>query len=213
MDGKTHRLGGICFGIGTAIFLFGIPQEIKETSLAATLIFSSSIGSLLPDIDHHNSTITNQIKRGGREILELPLKILGVKPKRRKRKKKTNHQLKQAEIKRQKREAKRPQALRHRGITHSPFFAMLLLILMLLFYPSYSPLFQPYYFMVCLGIFVGIMSHLVLDGITQQGIPLLAPVTYQRYNLIFKLSEKRHKLNVIIVMVIITTALVCFQVK
>lgn len=208
MNGKTHRAGGICFGIATAVCLWGVPQTPSEAALAVTLIAGSSVGSLLPDIDHHNSTITNQLKRGCRDILEFPLRLLGFKPKRRKVKKKRPKQ----DNSQRKRDARRPKAFRHRGITHSPFLIMLVFLLLLLLYPGFKPWFQPYYFMLSFGLFVGMVSHLFLDALTKDGIPLLAPLTYQRFKLM-KLTTGKHELMVLILMVIVTTAVVCFQIK
>lgn len=210
MKGKTHRAGGICFGIVTATCLWGIPETPIETAMAVTLVAGSSFGSLLPDIDHHNSTITNQIKRGFRNAWEFPLRLLGFKPKRRKPKKSIHSR--ETDQKQQKRNRNLPKALRHRGITHSPFLVMLVFLLLLLLYPGFSPWFQPFYFMLCFGLFVGMLSHLVLDGLTKDGIPLLAPITYKRFRFM-RLTTGKHEFLVLLLMVILTTALVCFQVK
>ena len=211
MNGKTHRAGGICFGVATAACLWGVPQTPTEIALATTLIASSSLGSLLPDIDHHNSTITNQLKRGCRDILEFPLRLVGFKPKR-KYKKKTKRQQKKSDTKQQRRSRRLPKALRHRGITHSPFLVMLIFLLSLLLYPGFSSWVQPYYFMFSFGIFVGMVSHLFLDGLTKDGIPLLAPLTYQKFRLL-KLTTGKHEFIVLILMVIVTTAIVCFRIQ
>ena len=211
MNGKTHRAGGICFGVATAACLWGVPQTPTEIALATTLIASSSFGSLLPDIDHHNSTITNQLKRGCRDVFEFPLRLFGFKPKR-KRKRKTPRQQKKAEVKQRKRSRRLPKALRHRGITHSPFLVMLIFLLSLLLYPCFSHWLQPYYFMASFGVFVGMVSHLFLDGLTKDGIPVLAPLTYQKFRLL-KLTTGKHEFIVLILMVIATTAIVCFRIQ
>lgn len=55
MTGKTHLLGGIMFGAGTAIAIQSDPIS------AGILITSATVGSLVPDIDHPNSMISRKL--------------------------------------------------------------------------------------------------------------------------------------------------------
>jgi Predicted membrane-bound metal-dependent hydrolases len=59
MIGKTHMLGGAAAGVLASAY-FQLPFE---TALATTAI--STLGSLIPDIDHKNSKISNTAKPVG----------------------------------------------------------------------------------------------------------------------------------------------------
>ena len=67
----------------------------------------------------------------------------------------------------------------HRGFTHSPIVAMVALLLGIYFtdYISNPLLFTN----VIMGIFVGVMSHILLDGLNVQGIPLMYPFNKKKY--------------------------------
>ena len=71
--------------------------------------------------------------------------------------------------------------LPHRGVTHSLLACLLLtggLALLLAELPAWSIRGLPFAF------FVGYMSHLAADGMTQRGIPLLLPLTRRRFHLL-----------------------------
>lgn len=62
MLGKTHKVGGICAGVCTAVLLAPKLELTASPTLAvAGLLFGSLFGSLLPDIDHPNSTISHKM--------------------------------------------------------------------------------------------------------------------------------------------------------
>ncbi len=173
MDGKTHQFGGICSGIIVGSFLLNTsPLTLSTVALGGCLLIGSSIGSLLPDIDHHNSTIRNKMRL----------------TKKRSTSKGWKAQLK--ERRRQKREKRLPEGLRHRGITHTPFLAMVIMIGLLLLYPTIPLSIQSYYFMFAVGLFTGILSHIFLDALTVKGVPLLGPITYKKFRLL-KLKTNR----------------------
>lgn len=172
MDGKTHQLGGVCSGIIVGSFLLSTaPLTLSTGALGGCLLMGSSLGSLLPDIDHQNSTIRNKMRLT---------------------KKRSTSGWKAAlkEHRRQKREKRLPEGLRHRGITHTPFLAMILMIGLLLLYPMIPASIQAYYFMFALGLFTGILNHIFLDALTVKGVPLFGPITYKKYRLL-KLRTNR----------------------
>jgi len=65
MTGKTHMLGGAAAGVFASVY-FQLPFE---AALATTAI--STLGSLVPDIDHKNSKISNAAKPVGTVISTL----------------------------------------------------------------------------------------------------------------------------------------------
>lgn len=207
MDGKTHQFGGICSGIIVGSFILQTaPPTLSTLAVGGCLLMGSSIGSLLPDLDHHNSTATNRLKQGVFNCVTLPLRLVGLKPTRRKQK----HRMSQPDRQR-KLDAKRPPALRHRGITHTPFLAMVLMIGLLLAYSFIPSSVQAYYFAFSLGLFTGILNHIFLDALTKKGVPLLGPITYKRFNLM-KLTTGRDEWIAILLMIILASASVYFNV-
>lgn len=64
--------------------------------------------------------------------------------------------------------------LRHRGVTHTILFNMILAAAV--FYPYYIYKMDKYYFYFALGAAVGLFSHLLFDSITIQGCPLWSPL-------------------------------------
>ncbi|MCA9941551.1 MAG: metal-dependent hydrolase [Anaerolineales bacterium] len=71
--------------------------------------------------------------------------------------------------------------LPHRGITHSLLTCLLLtglLALLVSFMPAWPTRGLPFAFLV------GYVSHLVADGVTKTGIPLLMPLTRHRFHLL-----------------------------
>lgn len=63
MDGKTHKLGGICTGLVLTIKYVQYEQQNLYAILPCAALFTGSvIGSLLPDIDHQDSTIGKKFK-------------------------------------------------------------------------------------------------------------------------------------------------------
>ena len=194
MDGKTHQFGGVCTGIIVGSFLLSTaPITLSTVALGGSLLIGSSIGSLLPDIDHHNSTIRNKMRLNKKCPAPESFKA------------------KRRERRRQKREKRLPEGLRHRGITHTPFLAMVIMIVLLLLYPVIPISIQSYYFMFALGLFVGILSHIFLDALTVKGVPLLGPITYKKYRLM-KLRTNRDEWVACGLMIILAGASIYFNV-
>lgn len=193
MDGKTHQFGGICSGVIVGSFLLSTaPLTLSTVALGGCLLIGSSIGSLLPDIDHHNSTIRNKMRLT-------------------KKRPATGWKAALKERRREKREKSRPEGLRHRGITHTPFLAMLMMIGLLLLYPMVALSVQSYYFMFAVGLFTGILSHIFLDALTVKGVPLLGPITYKKYRLL-KLRTNRDEWVASALMIILAGTSLYFNV-
>ena len=119
MLAKTHILGGVAAGLGTATIYPADPWIITAAAAA---------GALIPDICHTGSTI-------GKKLPVLS-KIISM-------------------------------VFGHRTFTHSLAFLGLAAWLM-------SAL--PLHIDVVLGIIVGMASHLLLDGMTKNGIKLFYPL-------------------------------------
>lgn len=63
MDGKTHKLGGICTGLVLTVKYVQYEQQSLYTILPCAALFAGSVvGSLLPDIDHQDSIIGKKFK-------------------------------------------------------------------------------------------------------------------------------------------------------
>lgn len=65
----------------------------------------------------------------------------------------------------------------HRGMLHSPFFVILLSMLFGYLYAYVCPIALVGNMMI--GFLVGYISHLILDLLTAQGLPLLFPFTWE----------------------------------
>lgn len=63
MDGRTHRVGGICTGIICAEMLTNLDFSTKETTIQNLVIIGmATIGSLFPDIDTKTSIISKEMR-------------------------------------------------------------------------------------------------------------------------------------------------------
>lgn len=61
MLGKTHRIGGFCFGIGTLDILGILGLAINPVTTVG-YVAGSGLGSLIPDLDHQGSLLSNELK-------------------------------------------------------------------------------------------------------------------------------------------------------
>ena len=68
MTGENHKMGGLCIGVITAYYSMRLSAapEIQDAIFFAPVF--TTIGSLLPDIDVPNSTISRRFKRLSRFI-------------------------------------------------------------------------------------------------------------------------------------------------
>lgn len=62
MLGKTHKIGGLCTGILISNMYIGTNLTSNNIKLALLFTGASVLGSLIPDIDHRGSTISNKNK-------------------------------------------------------------------------------------------------------------------------------------------------------
>lgn len=62
MKGKTHKVGGFCSGAIVTTLLLKPPYTPDKIFLAGVLISGAIFGSLIPDIDHPESTIGKKVK-------------------------------------------------------------------------------------------------------------------------------------------------------
>lgn len=150
MMATTHRLGGIAAGITTAALI--------HTDITGTVIILAGalIGSIFPDIDNKNSQISHKmpitalVVSVGKYIIRI---ITSSLPK--KQKQYINS------------------LIGHRGFTHSLvgsiIFPAIVILIGLLF-----KLKTRYVLLASLSIFIGCLSHLVLDMFSG-GVPLFMP--------------------------------------
>lgn len=62
MNGYTHKIGGTCAGITAVTLALQQPISPEKLAVSAFIIAGAAVGSLLPDIDHKNSTISKKHK-------------------------------------------------------------------------------------------------------------------------------------------------------
>lgn len=62
MLGKTHQIGGACSVIVLGSFLFPPPLSPAMLLYGGVMVAGSTLGSLLPDIDHTQSKISQKAK-------------------------------------------------------------------------------------------------------------------------------------------------------
>lgn len=62
MNGYTHKIGGTCAGLIATCLALQAPVSPEKIAVSALIVTGATIGSLLPDIDHKNSTISKKHK-------------------------------------------------------------------------------------------------------------------------------------------------------
>lgn len=151
MMGKTHKLGGVCAGTIASACMIQTPITTEKLILTGIVLGTSIIGSLLPDIDHTNSTMGKKHK-----IISKIINVL----------------------------------CGHRGMTHAPLF-LSIIIALLCFLARVLPDFtQLYAITAVFGLAVGFASHLLLDIITINGIPLFYPFSKKHVSIARFRSQK-----------------------
>ena len=151
---KTHLKGGIISGLAISYIANNILTGTNPEALNAMLIISgSAIGSLLPDIDHPQSYMGRKLPLFS-GLLNLIHKIS------------------------KKLKMKRTQKFYgHRGFMHSLVFWTLLCLLV--FLVSKNEVLQ----VLTIGIFIGVLSHILLDVLTVSGVPILMPLTFKNFKI------------------------------
>lgn len=124
---KTHIIGG-----ATAATIFTLATSYTDVSLETlgAAIVTGAIGGLIPDIDHPNSKISQNLKPASTIINLL---------------------------------------FSHRGLFHVPIFYVVIWGLLLF------QITNPYWLFFTNTMFIGIMSHLLLDALNPRGIPMFFP--------------------------------------
>ncbi len=145
MTAVTHRLGGITIGV---LLAQKYPGTYTEQGM---LIVSAVLGSLLPDIDHHNSYISNKAigLRAGVGFIQGLMRFIAV-------------------FLPSKHEKRIKSMAAHRGLAHS-----LLVVVVAAFLAGLVSKW------CAIGIAAGIISHLILDMFSG-GVPLFMPFTTRR---------------------------------
>lgn len=69
MNSRTHTIGGICSGVVASTILYADTFTVGSLVTSGLIIYGSSIGSIIPDIDHPTSKL-------GRKFLLRPISIV-----------------------------------------------------------------------------------------------------------------------------------------
>lgn len=170
MQGKTHKIGGACAGAIAGSLLLQPPYSFDKIALTGILVGGAIIGSLMPDIDHKNSTIGHKFKLLSSVISNL---------------------------------------FGHRGMTHAPLIHILITILLFFIGGTLTDFPRLCFISFVIGLFVGGLSHLILDAMTVAGIPALYPFSKKKYR-IAKFTTGKHELFVQICMIVLTATTINF---
>ena len=150
MMAPTHRLGGIAVGMTTAALL--------HTDITGTVILFAGalIGSIFPDIDNKNSRISHKMPITALVVSAGRYLIRGI-----------------ASFLPRKQKQYIMALTGHRGFTHSLIGSAVLPVIVILI-GLLLRLKIGYILLAGLGIFIGCLSHLLLDMLSG-GVPLLMP--------------------------------------
>jgi inner membrane protein len=174
MTYRQHILAGIGFGSYFTIAIQFIFRPWKDIEDLIGNLIPLILGSLIPDIDHPKSYLSWKIPGlilligliiffgTSYMVLGIITIILGIAfyfiPDILNRK------------------------YGHRGIIHAPFIYIVSLLPLILTCFAISNPISGFWFSY---LFIGIMSHLFVDGYTEMGIPLFAPFLHFKYNTAF----------------------------
>lgn len=167
MTGRTHRIGGLCTGILISNLYIG--TNLTSNNLKLSLLFTGAcvLGSLIPDIDHRGSTISN--KNMATKTVSNIISLFG-----------------------------------HRGITHTPIIYILLLLLPSIFFSRLENPFELYTYILSMGCIIGAFSHLILDLLTVEGIPLFFPLSIKKVHLLpIKTGQVEYLIQGLIILITI----------
>ena len=98
----------------------------------------------------------------------------------------------------------------HRGITHAPLFNFIIVALLLYLTRFLTGRIQIIAITGIFGLFIGLMSHLILDIITVSGIPVFYPFS-KRCIHIARLKSSKHNGVISILLICITALIVIIQ--
>ena len=71
----------------------------------------------------------------------------------------------------------------HRGITHTPIIHFLLFILALMLGENLTGFLKLSYVAFVVGVFVGAISHIILDSMTISGVPIFFPISKKKFRI------------------------------
>ena len=94
----------------------------------------------------------------------------------------------------------------HRGIMHCPLIYLLFFFILTEFGVFFDNFSKSMYENFVFGLFLGCISHLVLDFITVEGIPILYPISKKKFHLM-KFKTGKNETLVRILMFLLTIAL------
>lgn len=170
MNFKTHVVGGIGAGVIANEYLlqhFNTSGQEPTTMLMTSLfIAGSTIGSIMPDIDHRGSFIGRRMK-----LTSLTFNVVGGATKG----------INKALGKRGKSASET--IISHRGITHTPILTIAIISILLFISNNFVPeSASPLFTYMSVGFGIGILSHIFLDSITKGGVPLFYPITSKKFS-------------------------------
>lgn len=97
----------------------------------------------------------------------------------------------------------------HRGITHAPLIHILCSAVLLLLGSGFTGYPKLFYVTFVLGVFIGGLSHLLLDLLNVEGIPLLYPFCKKKQR-IAKIHCSYNEITIKIVIIAITALILYF---
>lgn len=167
MNGKTHQLVGITGGVLAATILY--ETGIFELLPCLSTIAMSSLGSLIPDIDHTGSIAGKKIP-----IFSYPIRWL------------SQFFLWLNRVTKVKFFYNIGKLFSHRGIFHSPLMWMIGFIILIVNSKKFFadiPLMNHIVFCGIIGLWIGIILHLLADMLNPTGIPLFMPISNRKYSI------------------------------
>lgn len=88
----------------------------------------------------------------------------------------------------------------HRTITHSVLMSIFMTLCLLSTTVLFTSILNFIYSNLIIGFCVGWFSHLLLDSITVQGIPVFYPITKKKYNLLsFKTGDDEDLVSILVI--------------
>lgn len=97
----------------------------------------------------------------------------------------------------------------HRGMTHAPLIHVLITAILLFLGGGLVDYPKLIYISFIVGLFLGGISHLLLDSMTVQGIPLFYPISNRKYR-ICKFTTGKHELFIQAILVTVTIVAIKF---
>ena len=224
--GKTHKIGGAVLGVSSVSVAMCVTNfNVSPIFVGLPLIAASTIGVFIPDIDSRQSTISRKLF-----LIAWPIWVLQSL---------TNFFLKKSKSK----VAKSIRStINHRGFAHWASVYLLLCLISLIFcvltLPSnetnlenitlgingliqtktiFYSITHTVLFSFIFGLWIGALSHILLDALNYQGVPLFAPISLKKvsFGKIATSSKEelkfRKKLKFIYVILLILFVLLSLQ--